>query len=51
MDKHCENCKYHDDFTCVCFNGDSLHRADFTDNDWCCDAWEGCVDGQKMAKE
>lgn len=25
----CSDCKYHDDFSWVCFNGDSPHRGDF----------------------
>lgn len=39
-EKKCETCKYHDDFSWVCFNGLSPDRADFTDNDSCCDEWE-----------
>ena len=36
----CEICKYHDDFTWVCFNPESDRRADITDkNDWC-EEWE-----------
>jgi hypothetical protein len=38
--KCCRTCKYHDDFTWACFNGDSIHRADFTNDDFVCDAWE-----------
>lgn len=36
----CENCKWHDSFTWACFNGLSERRADFTDNDDCCEVWE-----------
>lgn len=25
----CKDCKWHDEFTYVCFNGDSKHCADF----------------------
>lgn len=38
--KCCENCAYHDDWTWVCFNGDSEMRADATSNDFVCDKWE-----------
>ena len=36
----CKNCKYHDSYTCVCFNPDSPDRADFTDNEHVCNVWE-----------
>ena len=36
----CETCAYHDDFSWVCFNGDSEMRADVTNNDFVCDKWE-----------
>lgn len=39
MVKNCKTCKYHDDFSWVCFNPDSIHRADFTDNDFVCEVW------------
>ena len=38
-DHCCGNCKYHIEFTGVCFNGDSYCRADFTEDDYCCDVW------------
>lgn len=38
--KCCKTCKYHDNFTWVCFNGDSVYRADFTDNMFVCKEWE-----------
>ncbi len=38
--RKCENCKYHDDFTWVCFNGNSENRANFTDNCDFCKEWE-----------
>lgn len=38
-DKSCKTCKWHDDFTWACFNGDSPNRADFTDNDDLCGEW------------
>lgn len=34
--KRCGNCKYWDDFTGVCWNGDSDERADFTDCEFVC---------------
>ena len=37
--KCCENCKYHDDWTWVCFNPESENRADFTDNENRCNMW------------
>ena len=36
----CKTCKWHDDYTWVCFNGDSVHRADFTPDDFVCEEWE-----------
>lgn len=44
MDKCCKTCKFHDDYTWVCFNPDSIHRADFTNNDYVCDKWESSND-------
>ena len=42
----CENCAYHDDWTWVCFNGDSEMRADVANNDFVCDKWEdrSCIE-------
>lgn len=37
--------KKHDDFTWVCFNGDSEYCADFTEPECCCEFWEGKEDG------
>lgn len=42
--KNCENCKWHDDFTGTCCNGDSEHCADFTDNSEVCDCHEDLED-------
>lgn len=39
-EKCCKACKKHDDFTWVCFNGDSEHCADFTEPDCVCEFWE-----------
>lgn len=38
--KCCRNCAYHDDFSWVCFNGDSEECAGVTNNDFVCDKWE-----------
>ena len=46
MDKYCKTCKYHDDYNWSCFNGDSIHRADFTADDFVCDKWVE-VDGKE----
>lgn len=46
-EKSCKNCRKHDNFTCVCFNGDSKHCADFTGSEFCCEFWEGKEDGKK----
>lgn len=37
---NCKNCKWHDDFSCVCSNGYSDECADFTDNNFYCEYWE-----------
>lgn len=36
----CATCKWYEDFQGVCFNGDSEHRADFTDPEDVCEEWE-----------
>lgn len=36
MEQKCKTCKWHDDFSWVCFNGDSENVADFTDNEDSC---------------
>lgn len=38
--ERCSNCKWHEDFSGACCNGDSEYRADFTDSDFVCDRWE-----------
>lgn len=38
--KCCGTCKWYEDFQGVCCNGNSCHRADFTDKDHCCEEWE-----------
>lgn len=36
----CCSCRWHDAFSWVCFNGQSEHRADFTDPEDSCKEWE-----------
>jgi hypothetical protein len=38
--KRCKTCKWWLPFNGVCTNGDSEHRADYTDRDDDCDHWE-----------
>lgn len=40
MEKCCETCNWHDDFSWACFNGDSENCADFTDPEDSCECWE-----------
>ena len=40
MTKCCATCAWYEDFQGVCCNGDSPHRADFTDPDQRCGEWE-----------
>ena len=47
----CRNCKYHDSFSWVCFNGNSPKRADFTDNDDSCEEWENDRETKKRASK
>lgn len=35
-ERKCGNCKYWDDFTGVCWNGNSDERTDFTDGEFVC---------------
>lgn len=37
---YCCTCAWHDGYTWVCFNGNSEYRADFTDPENTCPAWE-----------
>jgi len=39
-ERSCKSCKWHDDFSWVCFNGNSEYRADFTDDKQACAEWE-----------
>ena len=36
---NCSTCRFHDDFTWVCFNPDSPRRADITDKFDSCSEW------------
>lgn len=36
----CKDCKWHDDWTWVCFNAYSNERADITDENFGCKHWE-----------
>ena len=48
-EKCCKNCRKHDDFTWVCFNGDSKYCADFTEPECCCEYWEGVGNEQNIS--
>lgn len=48
MDKRCENCKFHDDYTAVCHCSESIFRADFTPNGYVCDKWVECEMQEEM---
>ena len=39
-EKQCSSCKWHEDYSGACCNGDSEYRADFTNSDFVCDKWE-----------
>jgi hypothetical protein len=41
--KICATCDHYDDFTGACCNGNSEHRADFTDDGDVCREWEEIV--------
>ena len=49
-EKCCKTCKKHDDFTWVCFNGDSEHYADFTEPDCVCEFWEDVSDANSRKR-
>lgn len=42
--ERCDNCKWYEDFTGVCFNYYALHCADFVNDDYSCDRWEAKED-------
>lgn len=41
--KICKTCKWHDDFSWACCNGESPHRADFVDGRCTCGFWESTL--------
>ena len=45
--RKCTNCKYWDNFTGVCCNGDSDERAGFTDSDFVCE-WHEYKEGDAI---
>lgn len=47
MEINCKTRRKHDDFTLVCFNGDSEYCADFTEPECCCEFWVGKEDGKQ----
>ena len=49
MDKRCATCDWYEDYQGVCFNGDSEHRADFTEPEDSCECWEG-IDEDEVAR-
>lgn len=48
MERKCENCKYYEKFSGVCFNGDSDFVADFVDENFVCDKWEERSENEKI---
>ena len=40
-EQYCVLCKWYDDFTGACCNGESENRAEFMDGKDGCDKWEG----------
>lgn len=40
----CKTCKYHDDFSWVCFNPEADDRADFTNSEYTCNRWKSRED-------
>lgn len=38
--KKCINCKWYEEFTGACCNGDSVYCADFVDNDNSCERFD-----------
>lgn len=51
QDGTCFTCAWHDNFSWVCFNGNSEHRADFTDPEDSCPAWEGREDSDEKEEK
>ncbi len=40
MNKTCSTCNYYEQFSGVCYNGESENRADFMDEDDGCPKWK-----------
>ena len=40
-ERSCSTCRWYEDFQGVCCNGNSEHRADFTEPEDGCECWEG----------
>lgn len=47
----CETCRWHDNFSGVCFNGESPNRADFTNPDDTCPEYEPAEQRSPCASE
>lgn len=43
--------EWHDNFSWACFNGNSEHRADFTDPEDSCPVWEGREDSDEKEEK
>ena len=50
MTNTCSSCRWYEDYQGVCFNGDSPHCADFTDQEDCCEEWEKKEDGHEVSE-
>lgn len=50
MEKLCGFCIYHDEFTWVCFNGNSQYCADYIAPDRTCRFWESIQDNEDHGK-
>ena len=50
MTKTCATCHWYEDHQGVCCNGDSPHRADFTEPEEGCECWEGRNEDEQDGK-
>lgn len=50
-ERTCGTCRWHDDFSWVCFNGESPNCADFTNTDDTCPAYEPAEQRSPCASE
>ena len=48
--EECATCAWYEDFQGVCCNGDSPHRAAFTEPDQRCREWERKEDGREVSE-